>query len=143
MARFSLVVFAALLVAMAAVAESSRETIFTTTFNDKPRGTSGTYETYSDCYQKAIDEQRSLFHCFRYLLFFTEGTQDQKDKQVCCTELKSLGDKCICPDLNIMMSQPYWRNLGSWESTRSEASNLPTHCNVMPEPCEMEIHMTL
>ncbi|KAI3675579.1 hypothetical protein L1987_85169 [Smallanthus sonchifolius] len=94
MARFSLVFAAAgvlLLVAMAAVAEAS--TIYTTTFEENPRGRSG---TGSDCYQRMMD-QDMLSQCGMYLMKNLQGGRRQgvrsagEEKEMCCMQLRNLG----------------------------------------------------
>ncbi|KAI3675549.1 hypothetical protein L1987_85139 [Smallanthus sonchifolius] len=141
MARFSLVFAAAgvlLLVAMAAVAEAS--TIYTTTtFEENPMGRSG---TESDCYQRMMD-QDMLSQCGMYLMKNLQGGRRQsagEEKEMCCMQLRKLGEECMCPGIKMMMNQPMWSRMQGqmMDQMMNMAQNLPTQCNlIMSQPCQM------
>ncbi|KAI3810026.1 hypothetical protein L1987_19632 [Smallanthus sonchifolius] len=141
MARLSLVFAAAgvlLLVAMAAVAEAS------TTFEENPRGRSG---TGSDCYQRIMD-QEMLNQCGMYLMNNLKGGRrqgtprivrsEEEQKEMCCMQLRNLGEECMCPGIKMMMNEPMWSMMGQMmDQMMGMAQNLPTQCNLMSQPCQM------
>ncbi|KAL8249405.1 hypothetical protein R6Q59_006273 [Mikania micrantha] len=145
MAKFSPVMMFAgagvvLLLAMAAVADASTRTIFTTTtFEENPSGRRG---TGSDCYKQIMDQQM-LSHCGMYLMKLkgerSQGPRienpEEDHKQLCCMQLKNLDQECMCPGIKMMMNQPMWRMMGQMMSV---AQNLPTECNLMSQPCQMQ-----
>ncbi|KAI3675560.1 hypothetical protein L1987_85150 [Smallanthus sonchifolius] len=111
---------------MAAVAEAS--TIYTTTtFEENPRGRSG---TESDCYQRMMD-QDMLSQCGMYLMKNLQGGRRQsagEEKEMCCMQLRKLGEECMCPGIKMMMNQPnVEQNAGSNDGPDDEHGSKPAH----------------
>ncbi|KAI7727248.1 hypothetical protein M8C21_033376 [Ambrosia artemisiifolia] len=137
MARFS-IVFAAVGVLLL-VAEAS--TVTTTTFEENPyrRG-----RTESDCYQQ-IMEQEMLSHCGMYLMTnlgqrmpSSPRMREEDHKQLCCMQLRNVGERCMCPGIKMMLNQPMWRMMDqSMGQVMNMAQNLPMECNLMSQPCQM------
>ncbi|XP_076934202.1 albumin-8-like [Bidens hawaiensis] len=145
MARFSLVLVAVgvLLVAMAAEAWKSKTTITTTTIEGNPFG------SFSEpgCFQQ-MAKQKYLNKCGEYLKetivggssWFPSSSQSQEElKQICCQQLSNIGDKCMCPGIQMLLNQPMLSGMGHMMGQLyNEAAKLPMECNLMSEECELE-----
>nr|XP_043620136.1 albumin-8-like [Erigeron canadensis] len=136
MAKFSLASGILLLVAMAAIASATT----TTTIN--------AYNFQPSCTIPMM-QQEMLSQCRTYLTgsssqqgsprraMMTPLSEGQFD--MCCMQLKSMGEECMCEGIKMMMNLPGWtgQQQMSYDQMMTMARNLPMQCGFMSQQCQM------
>ncbi|XP_065638191.1 2S sulfur-rich seed storage protein 1-like [Quercus suber] len=92
-----------------------------------------------------LQQQQFLNHCQMHLRQQCSNVSNTSDEskqfQLCCRQLKQMDRGCRCDGLNMMMRELMREEQGQQQiqEMMQMAQNLPNQCNMKPRRCEMEM----